>query len=151
MPKQIELPRSMFMKFVKNLDEKIVDVQPEGFNNNIRWHIGHVLTTSEQMMFGYPERSTNLPLTYKALFTMGSRPADWGTEIPKLEELISHLESQTSRIREIPDEFFSQKLPFQFPIETIQTFGDMFEFMLFHEANHLGQMQAMKRIVQASK
>ena len=149
MSKKFELTRGMLMKLVNNLDEKIVDVQPGGFNNTIRWHIGHVLTTAEQMMFGYPERSSNLPASYKDMFKMGSRPSDWATDIPKLEELIGNLESQTLRIRELPNEFFSQKLPFQIPIEEVQTFGDMFDFMLFHEAYHLGQMQAMKRIVEA--
>jgi len=149
--KKFELTRGMFMKIVSNLDEKTIDVQPEGFNNTIRWHIGHVLTTAEQMMFGFPERSSHLPATYIDMFKMGSRPSKWGTDIPKLEELIGYLESQASRIRELPNELFSQKLPFQFPMEEIQSFGDMYEFMLFHEAYHLGQIQAMKRIVEASK
>jgi len=149
--KKFELTRGMFMKIVSNLDEKTIDVQPEGFNNTIRWHIGHVLTTAEQMMFGFPERSSHLPATYIDMFKMGSRPSEWGTDIPKLEELIGYLESQASRIRELPNELFSQKLPFQFPMEEIQSFGDMYEFMLFHEAYHLGQIQAMKRIVEASK
>jgi hypothetical protein len=147
MSKQFEFLRDSLMRFVNELDEKTSDVQPNGFNNTIRWNLGHVLTCSEQMMFGYPEHPSNIPASYNEMFMGGSKPSEWGPDIPTLQELAGYLENQTARIRELSSEFFAQKLPFKFFIESIQTYGELFEVSMFHEATHLGQMQAMKRII----
>lgn len=53
--KHFEVTRNFLLKNIDALDEAIVDVQPEGFNNTIHWHIGHVLTVAEQFMFGFPK------------------------------------------------------------------------------------------------
>ncbi len=50
--KQFEITRGALLKFMETLDDKTADTQPEGFNNTIRWHIGHVLTAAEVFMFG---------------------------------------------------------------------------------------------------
>ena len=41
---------------METLDDKTADTQPEGFNNTIRWHIGHVLT---QQRFSCLEKNSN--------------------------------------------------------------------------------------------
>lgn len=149
MSKQFELTRGALLGFLKDLSETTADLQPKGFNNTIRWHIGHVLLTAEKFMFGYPKHSSNLPASYNDLFGMGSKPADWTGDIPALPELIANLESQTARINELTEEFFTQKLPFQFPFGNIQTYGELYALTLYHEAEHLGQMKAMKRCIEA--
>ena len=45
--KQFEITRGALLQFMETLDDKTADTQPEGFNNTIRWHIGHVLTAAE--------------------------------------------------------------------------------------------------------
>ncbi|MBM7662997.1 putative damage-inducible protein DinB [Bacillus mesophilus] len=145
--KQFKITRGQVVKFVKELNRDFFDVQPEGFNNTIHWHVGHVLLSAENFMFGFPKKSTNLPLYYTELFGMGTKPSDWQGEIPTLEELIQQLEDQSSRIQDLPMSFYEEKLPFNFPVGDIKTFGELFGFMLYHEAEHLGQMKAMKRII----
>ncbi|MBS4172738.1 DinB family protein [Bacillus sp. FJAT-49736] len=147
MMKQFQLTRQMLLKFLNNVDEKTADVQPKGFNNTIHWHIGHVLVSAEAYMFGYPKMSTNLPASYNQLFAMGSKPADWSGEIPSVTELIQLLEEQSSRIQALTDDFFEKKLPVKVPYGNIETFGDLFIFLNYHEADHLGQMKAMKKLV----
>jgi hypothetical protein len=144
--KQFELTRGMLLNFLKSLDEQTADVQPKGFNNTIHWHIGHVLVSAESFMFGYPKLSSNLPAAYNELFKMGSKPSDWEGTVPTVDELIHKLEDQASRIKSLPEEFFAKSLPLKFPFGNIETFSDLFAFMLYHEADHLGQMKAMKRI-----
>ncbi|WP_251553628.1 DinB family protein [Neobacillus muris] len=146
--KTMELTRSYFLKTVNGLDEAVVDVQPEGFNNNIHWHIGHVLTTAEQFMFGFPKKSTQLPERYIELFASGTKPADWKGEIPSVQELAAKLEDQLKRMKEIPAESFNERL--KTPFLGQETFGELTSFALFHETMHLGQIQAMKRAVVAA-
>ncbi|MFL6561225.1 MAG: DinB family protein [Bacillus sp. (in: firmicutes)] len=141
------LVRERFIKNAAELEEGLVNVQPEGFNNNIHWHVGHVLTVAEQFMFGFPKKSAQLPASYMSFFASGTSPASWEGDAPPLQELIVQLQDQLTRINEIPAESFSQKL--KIPFLGQETFGELANFAIFHESIHLGQMQAMKRILQA--
>lgn len=145
--KNMESTRGFFLKSISALKEEIVDVQPEGFNNTIHWHIGHVLTTAEQFMFGYPKKSTSLPANYMELFATGTKPSDWQEGVPSVSELTAQLKDQLARMKEIPAERFSEKL--QTPFLGQETFGEISNFSLFHESVHLGQIQAMKRVIEA--
>ncbi|MEK5391691.1 DinB family protein [Margalitia sp. FSL K6-0131] len=145
--KQFQFTRNMLLHFLNNVDEKAADVQTEGFNNTIHWHIGHVLVSAEQFMFGYPKMSANLPATYNELFAMGSKPSNWNGEVPSVEQLIQDLEEQSSRIQALSDDFFAKQLPFKFPFGNIETYSDLYTFMTYHEADHLGQMKVMKKLV----
>ncbi|MDN3019879.1 DinB family protein [Paenibacillus sp. BSR1-1] len=147
--KSFEFARNYFLKNVDALDESIVDVQPEGFNNTIHWHVGHVLTVAEQFLFGFPKKSTNLPANYMELFATGTKPADWNGDVPSVKELSVQLKEQIQRVKEIPAESFSQKL--KTPFLGLETFGEVAHFGIFHEAAHLGQIQAMKRVIESAQ
>jgi len=146
--KSFELTRSRLVRNVETLDEVNVDVQPVGFNNTIHWHVGHVLTVAEQFMFGFPKKSTSLPANYMELFATGTKPADWQGEVPSMKELTEQLKNQMKRIKEIPAESFSERL--KTPFLGQETFGELANFAIFHEANHLGQIQAMKRVIETT-
>src|SRR5699024_5559579 len=139
------------LKFVNNLDEKTIDVQPAGFNNTIRWHVGHVLVVAEKFLFGYPEQSTEIPTNYNDLFQPGTKPADWTEKGPELSDLTKHLEKQIERINALSEDYFTKKLPFTLPFGNFETYGDLYGLSIHHEAEHLGQIKAMKRIIEANK
>lgn len=147
--KSYEVARSRFMKAIEALDVKIVDVQPEGFNNTIHWHIGHVLTVSERFLFGFPQKSDYLPQKYMELFAPGTKPSDWQGDVPSISELSGQLQEQLERLKEIPAESLTDRL--QKPFLGLETFGEIITFSLFHEGLHLGQIQAMARIITASQ
>jgi len=146
--KSFELTRSKFEKNVEMLDEANVDVQPVGFNNTIHWHVGHVLTVAEQFMFGFPKKSTSLPANYMEFFSTGTKPADWQGEVPSIKVLAEQLKDQMNRIKEIPAESFSERL--KTPFLGQETFGELANFAIFHEAIHLGQIQAMNRVIKTA-
>jgi uncharacterized damage-inducible protein DinB len=141
-----EVSRKFFLSHLESLDASLADVQPEGFNNNIRWHVGHVLTSTENLMFDYPKESSNLPSDYLNLFNRGTSPADWKGEVPTIEELKQHLTDQLARVKEIPEERLQEKLKQSFFDFT--KFGELFNFAVFHETYHLGQIHAIKRVIE---
>lgn len=149
MSKQFDLTRNNFLGFVNKLDEEIIDIQPEHFNNTLRWHVGHVIVTAESLLFGFPKQSANMPEDFSTLFATGTKPADWTTEAPSLAELVKHVEKQQERINELSDAFFAEDLPYTLPFGNFKTYDDIFAMLLHHEAEHLGQMKAMHRIVAA--
>lgn len=147
MTKQFDLARNGLLAFVKNLDKKTVDIQPNHFNNTLRWHIGHILVSAEGLMLGYPTHSTNIPESYNKLFATGTKPADWTTDAPSLSDLIKYLREQQTRFNDLSEDYFAQTIPFTLPFGDFKTYGDIFEFIILHEADHLGQVKAMKKIV----
>ncbi|NRD77603.1 DinB family protein [Bacillus sp. BRMEA1] len=147
--KSFELTRSFVLKTVDALSENTVDVQPEGFNNTIHWHIGHILTCAEQFMFGFPKKSAHLPENYMQLFATGTKPANWQGDVPSIQELSARLKDQIIRIKEIPAESFNERL--KTPFLGLETFGEVANFAVFHESNHLGQILAMKRMIETAQ
>ncbi|MGM7721350.1 DinB family protein [Metabacillus sp. Hm71] len=144
--RQFERSREYLIKILEPVSPEHIDVQPGGFNNTIHWHAGHVLTITEQTMFGFPQLSTHLPVNYVELFGNGTKPADWKGEIPPIEQLIVQLKDQITRIKEIPAERLD--LVFEKPIIGCQTYGELAGFTVIHEATHIGQIQAMKRVIE---
>ena len=49
--KEFELLRTRLYTRIEEIEENVFDIQPEGFNNNIHWHIGHILTVTEGFLF----------------------------------------------------------------------------------------------------
>ncbi|WP_210365795.1 DinB family protein [Bacillus sp. REN3] len=143
--KQFEMTRGFFIKGVEAITTEQANIQPEGYKNNIHWHIGHVLTVTEQFMTGFPQKSEELPVHYLDLFGNGTSPASWEGNVPPLEELTEQLNGQLERIRKIPAERFNKKL--KKPFLGLETFGELANLSLYHESHHLGQIHAMKRLV----
>jgi hypothetical protein len=145
--KQYGLTRDRFIKRVQDINPEIVDIQPQGFNNNIHWMIGHVLTIAEQFLFGFPTKSTNLPENYKEFFGGGTKPADWTGDVPSVNVLVEQLADQLKRINQIPASKLAEKL--EKPFLGFETFGELANMGAYHEALHLGQIQTMKRLIEA--
>lgn len=143
--KQFEMTRGFFIKNIESITSEQASVQPEGFNNTIHWHIGHVLTVAEQFMMGYPKKSHHLPENYIELFGNGTRPADWSGDIPTVEVLAQQLKEQLGRITEVPAEMLNENL--KKPFLGLETFGELANMALFHESYHLGQIHAMKKVI----
>ncbi|WP_409304527.1 DinB family protein [Peribacillus sp. SCS-155] len=147
--KQFTLTKERFLKKLEGLDETILDVQPHGFNNNIRWHIGHVLTVTEQFMFGFPKKSTNIPERYLSLFAKDTSPKEWSQDVPSLAELTGCLKEQADRLQAIPAGMLTDKL--KRPFNDLKTYGELANMAMFHEAYHLGQIHSLERMILHTK
>ncbi|MCQ6282257.1 DinB family protein [Bacillus sp. EB600] len=145
--KQYNLTRDRFIKRVQNINPEIVDIQPKGFNNNIHWMVGHVLTVAEQFLFSFPANSANLPASYKELFGSGTKPDDWTSDVPSVAVLVDQLTEQLNRINQIPASQLAEKL--EKPFLGCETFGELAGFGVYHEALHLGQIQTFVRLIEA--
>lgn len=144
--KQYEMMRGFLIQTVESVSTEIADVQPEGFNNTIRWLIGHVLTITEELV-GFPYGRTDaLPSRYFELFARGTKPADWQGEIPSLDELVKHLKDQLIRLQLMPAERLNKTL--EEPFMGLKTFEELASLVLLHEGIHMGQIESMKRIIE---
>ena len=141
--------RDYTIKTVKEIPEDRADIIPEGFNNNIRWNLGHIAFIQDRVIFHQQGAQMGVPKLYKLLFAPGSSPANWQFPTPSLEELCEELESQKTRIREFLTGRLDEKLdpPFTNGIGlTFYTVGECLQFSFYHEALH---MEVIKRINQS--
>lgn len=132
--------RQIVIGQLQQISESQMDIQPEGFQNTIRWNVGHMvywLDKYTSLSFGSPSVT---PVQYEMLFHSGTKPSDWTVTPPSKNELTEMLTAQLSRLSEWTPEMLVQKLqspyemgPFQFV-----TAGELINFALMHEAIHLG-------------
>jgi uncharacterized damage-inducible protein DinB len=139
---QFQLSRESLLKDLEGLSSEKCKIQPEGFNNTIQWHLGHIVSTAEKFLF---HKNSDLPANYGELFGFGSKPSAWGTEVPTVEALVDQLKNQLERIKNIPDDRFQEKLPTVILGRT--TYGELAALGAVHESNHVGQIHAMKRLI----
>lgn len=140
---QFQRTRQTLSETLEGITNDVAQAIPKGFNNNIHWQVGHILTAGELFMFFGNEQ---LPEHYQKLFGYGSKPADWSNDIPTLSTLLEQLNVQLERINKIPDESFQKKL--REPVLGNETVGELAAMGAFHEAMHLGQIQSMKRLIE---
>lgn len=146
--KQIELAREWTIEVTEAIPEEIVSVKPEGFNNTIHWHIGHILTSTEYFMYEIPDHISHLPDHYIELFGSGTRPDDWKGDIPTVDLLVLQLKDQLKRMKQIPVSKLDQ--PLERPIHRFETFGDCAAFSVIHEALHIGKIEEIERVIKYS-
>ncbi|GED53373.1 DinB family protein [Brevibacillus borstelensis] len=144
-----DVVRSLTLATLQATKEEQADIVPEGFSNNIRWNIGHVLFTQDALLYG--GKAPHLPESYAALFGPGTKPADWQGELPTLETLNQQLAEQTERIKKEFADRFEEKLPSPFNLRgkaEIDTFGGMFLFSLYHEGMHASTVTLLRKALQ---
>ncbi|GIO14372.1 formate dehydrogenase [Cohnella xylanilytica] len=131
------------------VEENRMDVRPEGFNNTVRWNVGHVAYWMDKystLSFGTP---SNLPASYETLFNSGTKPEDWTFAPPSKEELIGTLAAQLDRLSEVTPDRLDRPLdaPFEMGPFRFETAGELFNFALMHEAIHLGVVSSQLKLI----
>lgn len=144
---QIEFNRSRTLALAAELSEEQADTIPPGFNNNIRWHLGHILTTQERLSLHFIEEPLGLPESLTSLFLNGTKPADWQTAPPDLPTLLKLLEEQPGRIRERLQGRLGEKLAI--PFKEFTRLEEVAVYSIGHEATHAGYMMALKKATAA--
>ncbi|MEF3306075.1 DinB family protein [Paenibacillus sp. GYB003] len=141
----LDMSRSRTLQIAADVTESQADVVPEGFNNNIRWNLGHIVTVQERFAFRLIGEPMDLPEELMSLFVGGTKPADWQTPAPGLAELRTLLEEQPERIRKRIEGRLDEKL--KVPFKELDRLADVLAFGVGHEGLHAGYIQALKRVV----
>ncbi|MCA0970789.1 DinB family protein [Halobacillus litoralis] len=139
---QIQLVRTSTLKEIEGVTEEQADLQPEGFNNTIRWNLGHIYVVQNSLMTRFGGKPVETPQRYLELFAPRTNPADWEGEVPSLDELKKALEEQPGVLKNV--------LAGQLDDEAAQAFlglptvGEILNFTLYHEGLHTGGIKALK-------
>jgi len=121
---------------------------PEGFNNNIRWNLGHVYLSQERFAFAFAQEPMVVPDGFLELFGRDSKPSEWKVQPPTLPALIQLLEDQTSRIEDKLnsrlDEVVSKPLIMPSGL-ILKTIAEYLTFSMYHEGMHVQTIRMLKR------
>ncbi|MCP1309261.1 DinB family protein [Paenibacillus tyrfis] len=142
--------RQVVIGQVQGISEAQFDVQPAGFNNTIRWNIGHMIYWMDKystLSFG---SLSAIPEHYETLFGSGTKPSNWTIAPPSKDELLQGLTAQLSRLSEVTPEMLDNVLEAPFVMGPFQfsTAGELFNFALIHEAIHLGTITSQLKTIQ---
>ncbi len=150
--KQASFYRSMTLMNVRHVTEEMADQLPEGFNNTIRWNMGHILYVQDALLTSALGRESYLPESYAKLFAPGTKPSQWNNEeVPDLKTLYRALKSQEETLKDALAGRLSEEAVQPFCIgEWIEmpTIGEIYNFSLFHEGMHVS---TIKHLVQACR
>ncbi|MFF2754083.1 DinB family protein [Psychrobacillus sp. NPDC058041] len=148
---QLNFARIYTLGKVKQSNEAAYDIKPSGFNNTIRWNIGHVFATMESLTKRAIPSYDIVHQEWAPLFVPGTNPDSWEVEPPTIEELISALEKQPERIKEALEN--NMQNPLKEPmaigkIHQMDTVEAIVQFMVWHEGIHAGIIHAINRATQ---
>jgi hypothetical protein len=134
-----------FIELMNKCPENQRKVVPNGFETNLHWHLGHVLTVTEYHVFGSKDQPLNLPKLYQEMFTYSTKPANWTKEPPLWERLIAQLEELRNLIHQ------SLKAKLDIPVRNNILKANNYRELLFatsqHLATHIGVVTAMLQIL----
>lgn len=140
---QLNTYRSELLEMVAEVSETEVDIIPQGFNNNIRWNLGHIYVDQYLWIQALTKQDIPVPMAFNEWFGYGTSPYRFTDETPTFSELIPILQLQPQVIQELyQDRLEEEFTPTEMGMHTIE---QMLIRTIFHEGLHMGAIQALMR------
>ncbi|MBY3620794.1 DinB family protein [Acinetobacter sp. CUI P1] len=140
---QLNTYRSELLDMVAEVSETEADVIPQGFNNNIRWNLGHIYVDQYLWIQALTKEDIPIPMAFNEWFGYGTSPSQFTDETPTFSELIPILQQQPQVIQELyQDRLEKEFAPTEMGMHTIE---QVLIRTIFHEGLHMGAIQALTR------
>ncbi|MEH7443607.1 DinB family protein [Bacillus sp. JJ1122] len=142
---QLESYRNYILGVVEQVTAEEADLIPQGFNNNIRWNLGHIYL--DQYLWIQAVTKEKAPVTeqFNKWFGYGSSPANFTSQTPSVVELRILLKDQPSKIKEEYRNRLEEEFP---PTEMgMHTIEQVLTRTIFHEGMHLQTILDIKKLL----
>ncbi|KIL35095.1 hypothetical protein SD71_15715 [Cohnella kolymensis] len=144
---QIEFSRKRTLDVVSPVSEQHADIVPKGFNNSIRWNLGHILTIQERLAFELIREQPDLDANLMGFFMKDTKPSDWQSAPPDLPTLFELLKEQPRRLQQRLQGRLAE--PLVTPFRGVTRLDELLILTIGHEGLHTGYIMAQKRAVAA--
>lgn len=140
--------RSSFKHFLSNLSLEELNHIPDGFNNDILWNIGHVISVQQMLVIGLGNERWTVDKSIVKEFRKGSKPersytdSDRKTLLTQLDSSLVETQSLYEHKKLTSYQTFLTPTGFQ-----IHDFESALAFNLFHEGMHLGTVLAIIKLI----
>ena len=121
---------------------------PFGFNNNLVWHIGHLVASQQGICYKRAGIPMNIDDAVFETYKPGTKPEKY-VDQQEIDSLKTSLLSAIDRF----DEDYNKGIFKDYPSWTtrygveLNNIDEAITFLLFHEGLHLGYVMALKRLV----
>lgn len=143
----MRISRNNVKALVSDLTLEQMNTIPEGFNNNVIWNVGHLIATTELLIYGLTGIEEKLDNDVIEKYRKGTAPKGLVDEA-EVTALLEKLEAQVDELEEdLDSDLFTntsfKKYPTSFGY-TLTNVHEAVQFNTTHEAMHLGYLMAMK-------
>lgn len=144
----LKATRQNILKMVDGLSTEQLNKIPEGFNNNLAWHLGHILITQQLLTYKLSGLSPKVSDEWITKYKKGSKPEGLISkeEIDAIKEQLTTSPADTEK--DFADGVFQSfnTYPTSYGV-TLNSAEDAIIFNNVHEAMHLGNLISMKKLV----
>jgi hypothetical protein len=140
--------RGIYAKLLENYTLEQLNKIPDGWNNNLMWHIGHIMVSQQILVYSGSGLQTSLSKDIVAMYMRGTKPERDVTET-EVEEMKGLLFSTIQKTEEdyrngIFTTYTSRKSELGFDLSSTE---DAIAFNNYHEGIHLGMVLRLKKLV----
>lgn len=142
---QLESYRSEVLGVLESITPEQAEFIPLGFNNNIRWNLGHIYLDQFLWIQAITKEKADVPEKFQAWFGYGTNPASFEKDTPPFHELKELLKEQPLKIKEVYGERLEEVFP---PTEMgMHTIEQVLVRTIFHEGMHLQTILDIKKFL----
>jgi DinB superfamily len=140
---QLNAYRNELLEMVASVSESEAEIIPKGFNNNIRWNLGHICVDQYLWIRAITKEEMPIPMAFNEWFGYGTSPSQFSDDTPTFSQLIPILQQQPHIIQEkYQDRMEEEFAPTEMGMHTIE---QVLIRTIFHEGLHIGAIQTFKR------
>ncbi|MUK88060.1 DinB family protein [Ornithinibacillus sp. L9] len=140
---QLHTYRQETLSLIDGITEQQANIIPNGFNNNIRWNLGHIYLDQYLWIQAVTKEKMTYNDKFNDWFGFGTNPGNFSEETPDLEELKKLLREQPLRIKEVYGERLEEVFePTEMDMHTVE---QVLVRTIFHEGLHASTIQSIKR------
>lgn len=142
---QLETYRKELLETVEMMTDEQAEIIPDGFNNNIRWNLGHLYLDQFLWIEALTKEVSPISKQFNQWFGFGTTPANFTEETPSSHELKELLSAQPQELLEKYRNELDKEYP---PIDMgMHTIEQVLIRTIFHEGMHLQAINDLKRFI----
>lgn len=144
---QLQSYRSEILGVLEDVTSEQAELIPIGYNNNIRWNLGHIYLDQYLWIQAVTKEEADVPEEFNGWFGYGTSPADFNQDTPSIEELKTFLKNQPEDIKRLYGDRLEEEFP---PTEMgMHTIEQVLIRTIFHEGMHLQTILDIKKCLDA--
>ncbi len=144
----LKISRENLLERVRNFSEAQLNHIPEGFNNNLIWHMGHLVVTQQLLCYRLSGLEANVSEDWINRYRKGTQPEGLvGSE--EIEQIKALLRTSVAQMQEdYQSEHFREFKTYQTSYGVmLKNIEDALVFNNLHEGVHYGYVLAMAKLI----
>jgi len=144
----LKFSRANVLKLIDGLTLDQINKIPDGFTGNIAWHIGHIITTQQGLIYGLSRTPMNLEKEFMDKYKKGTKPLAPITQ-QELDLIKSELSAQPEKLlTDLEQNIFQSYTTYATSFgNTMNSVEEAIAFNNVHEGMHIGYIMAVKHLV----